>query len=72
MYSICTQFLQLFDNQYTSLFVLKVSQVAFVDGKRVEVHYVQHAFRFEPHFGITSINFIIKDLLTKTVHTSTI
>lgn len=46
--------------------------LAFVDGKRVEVHYVQHAFRFEPDFGVTSINFNIKDLLTKTVHRSTI
>lgn len=42
--------------------------LAFVEGKRVEVHYVQKAFRFEPDFGVTSINFNVKDLLTKTVH----
>jgi len=46
--------------------------LAFVDGKRVEVHYVQNAFRFEPDFGVTSINFNVKDLLTKTVHRRTI
>ncbi|MBK8877300.1 MAG: DUF3883 domain-containing protein [Haliscomenobacter sp.] len=46
--------------------------LAFVDGKRVEVHYVQHAFRFEPDFGVTSINFNVKDLLTRTVHRRTI
>jgi len=46
--------------------------LAFVDGKRVEVHYVQNAFRFEPDFGVTSINFNVKDLLTKTVHSRTI
>ena len=46
--------------------------LAFVDGKRVEVHYVQSAFRFEPDFGVTSINFNVKDLLTKTVHRRTI
>jgi superfamily II DNA or RNA helicase len=46
--------------------------LAFVDGKRVEVHYVQNAFRFEPDFGVTSINFNVKDLLTKTVHHRTI
>ena len=46
--------------------------LAFVDGKRVEVHYVQHAFRFEPDFGVTSINFNVKDLLTKTIHRKTI
>ena len=42
--------------------------LAFVDGKQVDVHYVQHAFRFEPDFGVTSVNFNIKDLLTKTVY----
>ncbi|MFN3588359.1 MAG: protein NO VEIN domain-containing protein [Spirosomataceae bacterium] len=42
--------------------------LAFVDGKRVEVHYVQNAFRFEPDFGVTSINFNVKDLLSKTVY----
>lgn len=46
--------------------------LAFVDGKRVEVHYVQNAFRFEPDFGVTSINFNVKDLLTKAVHRRTI
>lgn len=46
--------------------------LAFVDGKRVEVHYVQNTFRFEPDFGVTSINFNVKDLLTKTVHRRTI
>jgi hypothetical protein len=46
--------------------------LAFVDGKRVEVHYVQSAFKFEPDFGVTSINFNVKDLLTKTVHRRTI
>lgn len=46
--------------------------LAFVDGKQVEVHYVQNAFRFEPDFGVTSINFNVKDLLTKTVHRRTI
>lgn len=46
--------------------------LAFVDGKRVEVHYVQNAFQFEPDFGVTSINFNVKDLLTKTVHRRTI
>jgi hypothetical protein len=46
--------------------------LAFVDGKRVEVYYVQNAFRFEPDFGVTSINFNVKDLLTKTVHRRTI
>lgn len=46
--------------------------LAFVDGKRVDVHYIQHAFRFEPDFGVTSINFNVKELLTKTVHRRTI
>ncbi len=46
--------------------------LAFVDGKRVEVYYVQNAFRFEPDFGVTSINFNVKDLLTKMVHRRTI
>lgn len=46
--------------------------LAFVEGKRVEVHYIQNAFRFEPDFGVTSINFNVKDLLTKTVHRKTI
>ncbi len=46
--------------------------LAFVDGKRVEVHYVKSAFKFEPDFGVTSINFNVKDLLTKTVHRRTI
>jgi superfamily II DNA or RNA helicase len=46
--------------------------LAFVDGKRVEMHYVQNAFRFEPDFAVTSINFNVKDLLTKTVHRRTI
>jgi SNF2 family DNA or RNA helicase len=42
--------------------------LCFVDGKRVEVHYVQKAFQFEPDFGVTSINFNVDDLLTKTIH----
>jgi hypothetical protein len=42
--------------------------LAFVDDKSVEVHYVQNAFRFEPDFGVTSVNFNVKDLLTKSVH----
>ena len=46
--------------------------LAFVEGKRVEVHYVQSVFRFEPDFGVTSINFNVKELLTKTVHRRTI
>lgn len=46
--------------------------IAFVDGKRVEVHYVQKAFHFEPDFGVTSVNFNVKELLTKTVHRRTI
>jgi len=46
--------------------------LAFVDGKRVDVHYIQKAFHFEPDFGVTSINFNVKDLLTKTVHRRTI
>ena len=46
--------------------------LALVDGKRVEVHYVRNAFRFEPDFGVTSINFNVKDLLTKTVLRRTI
>jgi len=46
--------------------------LAFVDGKRVDLHDVQNAFRFEPDFGVTSINFNVKDLLTKTVHRRTI
>lgn len=46
--------------------------LAIVDGKQVEVHYVQNVFRFEPDFGVTSINFNVKDLLTKTVHRRTI
>jgi len=46
--------------------------LAFVDGKRVEVHYVQNAFRFEPDFGVTSINFNVRDLLTKSVFHKTI
>lgn len=46
--------------------------IALVDGNRVEVHYIQNAFHFEPDFGVTSINFIIKDLLTKAVHKRTI
>jgi hypothetical protein len=41
--------------------------LAFVDGDAVDVHYVQQAFRLEPDFGVTSVNFSIKDLLTKTV-----
>jgi SNF2 family DNA or RNA helicase len=46
--------------------------LAFVDGNRVEVHYIQKAFHFEPDFGVTSVNFNVKDLLTKTVHRKTI
>ncbi len=46
--------------------------LAFVDGKSVEVHYVQNAFRFELDFGVTSVNFNVKDLLTKSVHHQTI
>ena len=46
--------------------------LAIVDGKRIEVHYIQNVFRFEPDFGVTSINFNVKDLLTKTVHRKTI
>jgi hypothetical protein len=46
--------------------------LAFVDGKRVEVHYIQNAFRFEPDFAVTSINYNINDLLTKRVHFRTI
>jgi len=42
--------------------------LALVEGKSVEVHYIQNAFHFEPDFGVTSINFNIKDLLTKSVH----
>jgi SNF2 family DNA or RNA helicase len=42
--------------------------LCFVDGKRVEVFYVQKAFQFEPDFGVTSINFNVDDLLTKTIH----
>lgn len=46
--------------------------IAFVDGKKVDVHYVQNAFRFEPDFGVTSVNFNVKDLLTKTVLKTTV
>jgi superfamily II DNA or RNA helicase len=46
--------------------------IAFVEGKSVEVHYVQSAFKFEPDFGVTSINFNVKDLLTKSVLCRTI
>ncbi len=46
--------------------------LAMVEGKQVDVYYVQHAFNFEPDFGVTSINFNIKDLLTKTVYHKTI
>lgn len=46
--------------------------IAFVEGKSVEVHYIQSAFKFEPDFGVTSINFNVKDLLTKTVLNRTI
>jgi superfamily II DNA or RNA helicase len=46
--------------------------IAFVEGKSVEVHYIQSAFKFEPDFGVTSINFNVKDLLTKTVLSRTI
>ncbi|MBW7891557.1 MAG: DUF3883 domain-containing protein [Chitinophagaceae bacterium] len=41
--------------------------IGFVDGKHVDVHYVQNAFRYEPDFGVTSINFNTRDLLTKAV-----
>ena len=40
--------------------------LAFVDGKTVDVNYIKTAFRFEPDFGVTSVNFNVKDLLTKT------
>lgn len=46
--------------------------LAFVDGHQVKVHYVQDAFRYEPDFGIASVNFYVKDLLTKTVLTRTV
>jgi SNF2 family DNA or RNA helicase len=46
--------------------------LCFVDGNRVEVHYVQKAFQFEPDFGVTSINFNVDDLLTKTIHRKSI
>lgn len=46
--------------------------LAFVDGKSVEVHYVQNAFKFEPDFGVTSVNFNVNDLLTKAVYSKTI
>lgn len=42
--------------------------LALVEGRNVEVYYIQHAFKFEPDFGVTSVNFNISDLLTKTVH----
>ncbi|TAK42615.1 MAG: hypothetical protein EPO28_07050 [Saprospiraceae bacterium] len=41
--------------------------VAFVEGKSVEVHYVQGAFQTKPDFAVTSWNLEIKDLLKKTV-----
>lgn len=46
--------------------------LAFVDGKQVEVNYVKSVFRFEPDFGVTSVNFNLKDLLTKTFYQKTI
>lgn len=42
--------------------------LAFVDGDHVEVNYVQHVFNFEPDFGVTSVNFNVSELLTRTVH----
>jgi hypothetical protein len=46
--------------------------LAFVDGKEVDVNYVKAVFRFEPDFGVTSVNFNVKDLLTKTFLRKTI
>ena len=45
-------------------FILAIS---FVDGENVDVHYIKNAFQFEPDFGVTSVNFTIKKLLSKSI-----
>lgn len=46
--------------------------LALVARDQVNVHYIRNAFNFEPDFGVTSVNFNIKDLITKTVYKQTI
>ncbi|MDN3687238.1 helicase-related protein [Cyclobacterium jeungdonense] len=41
--------------------------ICLINGKKADVHFIKDAFTFEPDFGVTSINFNIKDLLTKAV-----
>lgn len=42
--------------------------LAFVDGQHVDVHYVKNVFHFEPDFGVTSVNFNVNELLTRSIH----
>lgn len=46
--------------------------IALVDGNRVDVHYIQNAFRFEPDFAEVSKTLAIKDLMEKSVLRKTI
>jgi superfamily II DNA or RNA helicase len=44
-------------------FILAI--VEFLDGERHRVHYVRRAFRREPDFGVTSVNYNLAELLAR-------
>ncbi len=46
--------------------------VALVRGRQVEVHYVREAFRFEPDFSVTSVNYNLAGLLGRSTYTETV
>ena len=41
-------------------------------GRQVQVHYVQEAFRFEPDFSVTSVNYNLAELLGRSTYTETV
>ena len=40
--------------------------VEFLDGGEHRVHYIRRPFRREPDFGVTSVNYDLKELLART------
>ncbi|WP_092673512.1 helicase-related protein [Hymenobacter arizonensis] len=46
--------------------------LALVRGRQVKVHYVQEAFRFEPDFSVTSVNYNLAELLGRSTYTETV
>lgn len=46
--------------------------LALVRGRQVQVYYVQEAFRFEPDFSVTSVNYNLKELLGRARYTATV